>query len=299
MGLWICLILIGVLVLCLYRYKKQLQSMTDQLEFILKTDTNQLMTIDISSKEIKKLAEVLNQILKKHKQMDIRMKKTDQAFKQGITNLSHDLRTPLTSARGYVEMLQNEDLSEEKKKEYLKIVGERMEAVARLQDELFEYVKLEAGDDQMIREEVSLNNVLRNVLSLYYDEYVERGIEPQIEIPETDEKIIGYEEGVFRIFSNIIYNSLIHGKEPYKISIKREERWILCRFENAAPLLNQEEVNLLFDRFYTGDRSRGKRTTGLGLSIAKKLTEAMDGQIKANLTKDILCIELRWPKTFS
>lgn len=269
--------------------------MKDQMEFILKTDTNQLLTVGLFTKEIKELAETLNQILKKHREIDLHMKKTDQAFKQGITNLSHDLRTPLTSAKGYMEMLQSGEVAEEKAREYMKIISERMDAVQRLQNELFEYVRLEADEKCAVKEPVSLNNVLRDVLSLYYEEYVNRGITPNIVIPDTDYKILGNEEGVFRIFSNIVYNSLIHGKDPYKILIEKKFGWYIVSFENYAPEIHPEEVNRLFERFYTGDKSRGKQTTGLGLSIAKKLAESMEGCVNASMKEQMLLIEVRWP----
>lgn len=291
----ICIFIIGFLLYYIYRCKKELRSIKDQMEFILKTDTNQLLTVGLFTKEIRELAGILNQILKKHREIDLRMKKTDQAFKQGITNLSHDLRTPLTSAKGYMEMLQSGEVSEEKEKEYMKIISERMEAVQKLQNELFEYVRLEANEKCAVKEPVSLNNTLRDVLSLYYEEYVNRGITPDITIPDTDYKILGNEESVFRIFSNIVYNSLIHGRAPYKIGMEKKFGWYIVSFENYAPDVRTEEVSRLFDRFYTGDKSRGKKTTGLGLSIAKKLAESMDGCIKAAMAEQMLIIEVRWP----
>ena len=295
--MWTIVCVIVILLLCyyIYRFKRELRSMKEQMEFILKTDTNQLLTVGLFTREIKELAEVLNQILKKHRKIDLQMEKTDQAFKQGLTNLSHDLRTPLTSAKGYVEMLLQQEVPEEKSKEYLKIISERMDAVQRLQNELFEYARLEANETGAIYQPIAVNNILMDVLSLYYDEYAERSIEPKLKIPESACTILGDEEGVFRIFSNVIYNSLIHGKPPYKISIKKEFGWYICTFENYAPDVKEEDVSMLFERFYTADKSREKKTTGLGLSIVRKLAESMGGKTKARMKDKMLYLEICWP----
>ena len=241
-----------------------------------------------------RLIESINTLLETHRQFEIRMTQANRSFKNSITSISHDLRTPLTSASGYIQMLQDFDLPEETRAEYLEIVQQRIQAVRKLLDQLFEFARIEADELVLAEEPVNLGNVLRDTLALFYNDFCSQDSEPEIQIPDDPFIVTGDADAFKRIFSNILSNALTHGEGHFSIKAVLADCAVNITFENSTHSIIPDDLPCIFDRFYTTDVSRSRKTTGLGLSIAKRLATRMGGSISASLDNDVFGIHLQF-----
>lgn len=277
-------------------YKRNLRNLRTKLEFILRNDTNQLLSSELNHKDMVELINLINENIVENKKNIQMVNRTNRRFRESISNISHDLRTPLTLAGGYIQMLSNSTLSEEKKKEYYHIVDERIQMVRKLLDQLFEYARIESGELLLEQDKVNLTQVLYECLALYYEDYKRKNVTPLVEVRDKPYYILGDKEALTRIFSNIIVNSLVHGEDQYEIKMKETKESYHLTFSNFTSTIEVNDMEYIFERFYTSDKSRNKKTTGLGLSIAKHLTKKMGGQIDAVYQKGKFEINLSFPK---
>lgn len=276
-------------------FKKQIKDLNNQLNFIKNKDTNLRLTTQIPIKEMNHLVSEINFILNIHQETEVRIKRMDKNFRETITSVSHDIRTPLTSVAGYVQMLKKEDLPEEKRKEYVGIIQKRIGVVQMMLNQLFEYARIEAGELELLKEEVNINNLLRDMISMFYNDFCKKDENPYIVIPDEPYVIQGDKDALKRIMENLIHNSLIHGEGNYKIISEKGIGFYRMTFENETYSIEKEDIDQLFERFFTTDKSRTKKTTGLGLAIAKKLVEKMDGRIYARLVEKQFAIIVELP----
>lgn len=199
----------------------------------------------------------------------------DKRVKEAVTNISHDLRTPLTAVKGYVELLEKSGLSEEQQG-WLKIIKRRTAELSALTEELFRYAVTASGELELNREEVSINEILQECLISFYATFKEKGIEPVSAICER--KVIRSTDrnALFRIFSNIVSNALKYAEKDFSVSLR--EDGLIC-FSNRAEALTKLDVEHLFDRYFTVKNN--SNSTGLGLSIARLLSEKLGFSIAA------------------
>lgn len=212
-----------------------------------------------------------------HKYFCLHGTKNDE-ISTAITNVSHDLRTPLTAICGYLELLKVEEKSEEVNR-CLGIIENRTDALKKLTEELFQYSLVTCGEDAFTLKEMSVNGVLEESIAAYYAAFKEKGIEPSITV--TDRKIIRRldKSALLRIFANILSNALKYSDGDLEITLTDDGKII---FANRASNLDEIQVGKIFDRFYTVENAR--TSTGLGLSIARGLAERMGGRITASYT---------------
>lgn len=276
-------------------YKSQIKSLSDQLRFIESLDTNLEITTQISAKQIKMLVRDINTLIRRHKKYKSEIRHTSGTFKQTITSVSHDLRTPLTSIAGYIKMLESESLPEEKRREYILAVKNRMESVRRLIDQLFEYARIEAGEFTLSVSRVNFTNIVLEKLSMFYDNFSEKGMEVSVNAQKAPLFVDGDSDALERVVENIVINALVHGKETLLAELCGDGHFARLVLENATDEISDTDTELIFERFYTTDRSRTKKSTGLGLSIAKQLTIKMGGSISAFLKDGRFGIEVLIP----
>lgn len=252
----------------------------------LKQDTNTPIMISSTDKHAMMLTLEINKQLKFLKEERHRYQNGDIELKEAITNISHDLRTPLTAIFGYLDLLESEEKSEVTER-YLSIIKNRCEALKQLTEELFRYSVITSTVDSLHVEELSVNTILEDSISSYYAALKKAHITPTISIPEVPVIRKLDRESLCRIFGNIINNAIKYSEGDLEITLSES-----CEitFANVAKELDQVMVGRLFDRFYTVET--GRNSTGIGLSIAKLLVEEMNGKISANYINDKLSITL-------
>lgn len=283
----------GIKIYLLRRAAEEIrEAFTDRLS----SDTNTLIDVSCRDRQIRRLAETINvqlRILRKERR---RFMQGDLELKEAVTNISHDLRTPLTAICGYLDLLEQEQESETAER-YLEIISSRAENMKQLTEELFCYcvVTAASGDasagDMPSMEETSLNHVLEESISAYYAALKERCVIPDISMPECQVMRRLDRKALCRIFGNILGNTIKYSDGDLQVHLSEDGEIV---FSNHATGLDKIQVGKLFDRFYTVENARN--STGLGLSIAKALTEQMNGSIQASYREGILSIRICFPK---
>lgn len=255
----------------------------------LATDTNNLISLPSRDRRARRLAAEINAQLRLLRQQRRRYLDGDRELKEAVTNISHDLRTPLTAICGYLELMEQEELSEDAAR-YLGYIRDRAQALTQLTEELFRYSVVLSTQGSLNPEPVSLNAALEEALAGYYAALTQRGIAPDIRIPE--EPVVRQLDrtALARVLGNLLSNALKYSGGDLAVTLSNSGD---ITFTNAAPDLDGVQVGRLFHRFFTVESAQN--STGLGLSIAKALTEEMGGQIDARWEQGRLTITLRFP----
>lgn len=267
----------------IYLLKKSISEIEMLFDECLSADTNMLVTVSSRDKSIRSLAGKINVQLKELRRQSHRFQQGDMELKNAVTNISHDLRTPLTAICGYLDLLEKTEKSAEAER-YLKIIGERCEVLKNLTDELFRYSVI-MSEKEDTPEEIVLNSLLEESLAGFYAVLVGRGITPEIVMPDKTVICTAGRESLLRVFSNILGNAVKYSDGNLRVELTEQGRII---FENSAQNLDEIKVGRLFDRFYTVESA--SNSTGLGLAIAKTLVEQMHGTIEAEYTNGRLKI---------
>lgn len=278
------------------------EGMTEKLG----TATNTLLTIDSRDRDMCALADALNIQLRRLRAGRQKYEQGNLALQENITNVSHDIRTPLTAICGYLELLEGEDHSAAAQR-YLAIIRERTERLKRLTEELLVYaVALPADGMEEIEnmtsvscerrqkktyKETVLNSVLEESISAYYGALKSREITPQITMPETEVIRRVIPGALSRVFENILGNAVKYSDGDLRIRLRESGE---ITFANHASALDAVQVGKLFDRFYTVEDAA--QSTGLGLAIARLLTEQMGGRITAQYADGIFTVCVRFPE---
>lgn len=290
----VCLlsVIIGILLLIIlallakvYFLYQSAREITEALDDRLTTDTNTLIDLSSRDRGMRKLASKLNTQLRFLHQERRRYQQGDLELKEAVTNISHDLRTPLTAISGYLDLLDREPKSEAVSR-YLSLIHNRAEVLKNLTEELFRYSVVTSSQELKL-ERMNVVRALEESLLTFYAAIQAQGIRPEIELPEEPVFRELDEGAVNRVFSNIISNALKYSDGDLSVVMDRDGR---ITFTNTARKLNAVTAGRLFDRFYTVEASRN--STGLGLSIAKILTERMGGKIDADYRGGKLMIKI-------
>ena len=283
----ILLLIIFVLLAKVYFLRKSAQEISEAFRDRLAADTNTLIDISTRDPYMRKLAADINVQLRLLRKERHRYQQGDLELKEAVTNISHDLRTPLTAINGYLDLLEREEKSENVQR-YLSQIKNRTEVLKNLTEELFRYSVVTSSQDLKL-EPMDVVRALEESLLSFYAVMQEKGIQPEIELPEEPVFRELDAGAVNRIFSNIISNALKYSDGDLSVVMDKNG---CVTFSNTAHILNAVTVGRLFDRFYTVEASRN--STGLGLSIAKYLTERMGGSITAKYQDDKLNITIQF-----
>lgn len=268
--------------------QKSLDEITNQLGERLASDTNNPIFLSARDPHARKLAAELNVQLKQLRRLRQRYENGDRELKEAVTNVSHDLRTPLTAICGYLELLDRGEKTPDQAR-YLSLIAGRVEAMRQLTEELLRY-SVAAGPEDGLVEPVDLNGAVEEAVASFYGSFVERGISPRITLPEERVTRMLDRTALSRVLGNLLSNALKYSGGDLEVMLTADGT---VTMSNAAPGLNEVTVGRLFDRFYTVETGRG--STGLGLSIARALTERMGGDIDARYETGRLWIELCFP----
>lgn len=276
-----CLLLLSsvvIILLCIKIciLKKSAREISAQFSDRLKDDTNNLIYISSSDRDMKHLAENLNDELKDMRKKQLQYEYGNTELKNAITNVSHDIRTPLTAIAGNLYMIgKTDDISEIRS--YVNAIEERTETMKQLTEELLRYSIIISDENKPQTEDIFVNQLLAESISSFYPVLTEKGITPSIHL--TDARIVRNvnRSELARVFSNLLNNAVKYSDGDLEITLSDTGK---ITFSNTAKELSTVEVEQLFDRFYTVETAH--HSTGLGLSIARTLVERMGGTITAN-----------------
>ena len=291
--LWVSIgILIAIIIALLVKIHI-LQKSVKEIEIAfadrLVTDTNVLIDISSGDKNVRRLANTINGQLRKLRTERRRFQQGDLELKNAVTNISHDLRTPLTALSGYLELLEQEEKSESVNR-YIEIMKDRVDILTQLSEELFRYSVIISTKDNITKEQVIINTVLEESIAAFYTVLTERNIVPEIQVSETKVVRMLDRSALSRVFSNLISNVIKYSDGDLKIVLSENGE---IAFSNMASGLDEIQVGRLFDRFYTVEAAR--KSTGLGLTISKTLVEQMKGTISAIYENNRLSIHIFFP----
>ena len=287
-GIVIMGVLLFVSVLRLWSYDRQLKEWAEQLT---QTDeySNLRLGTSVRSRAFLRCCRAMNHRLENGQQARIRLENMSRELKYTVSCVSHDIRTPLTGAMGYLQLLENTP-DAARQKEYISIIRRRMEDLEGLLEELFLFSKLSNEEYSIECSETAPFPVLCDVLAGFYYRLTAAGVEPAVEFGEEERGVWGSEEALRRIFSNLLQNALRYGSG--RLEIKRQGNRIT--FTNPVKQPETLDADRLFDRFYRSDAARHTGGAGLGLASVKGLMEKMGGSAAAAVEAGQLTIILEF-----
>ncbi|MBE5944266.1 MAG: HAMP domain-containing histidine kinase [Lachnospiraceae bacterium] len=312
MGIFVIIVLLVALVTITIKYilyRRQIKTICRQIQFVSQDITNHRIRTDLTKKEVVELAELINEMVDEHNKESVEFMSKDKRLKEALTAVSHDIRTPLTSLKGYFELLMSEE-DYDKKLQYAGVMSERMDNLSDLLDELFTYTKLQNQDYKLELCELDMTRLVLDTIFSFYEIFKEKGCEPELDIDDKSYIVMCNDVAVKRVISNVVRNALVHGVGNIRLEYKLEDKTVLddnkilpngnvitskqikftCRNSIAHP--ENMDITQVFDRFYKADKARKEKSTGLGLAIAKEMVERMGGEISANLDGRIFTIEI-------
>jgi signal transduction histidine kinase len=289
------IIILSIITILLISYivllQRQIKHINNQLNRRIERNTRQPISLEFINNELNQLTININKCLKAEENLRLESVREDKRFKELITNISHDLRTPLTAIKGYLQLMEKGELNEEQKSKLL-IAKKHTEKLGNLIEHFYEYTYLENGIQEPKSERINLNNLVADCLvdSIHSFEELNIAID-YIEGPQIF--IMGDKEMVMRIVQNLIRNCLQHSFGTVTVRLFVKENGIIS-FQNPVNENSTMETDRLFDRFYVGDKARSN-STGLGLSIVKLLAEQMHGFASASKQGNMLEISVSLP----
>lgn len=275
----------------LVSYKRQIQDITNQIKEFKERKSNKIINTGIKDKNIEALAFEINEYLTLYKRHEQEKVVFENTLKQGIANMSHDLRTPLTSIIGYLKLLKKDEISKE---EALKILESKANKLNILIDYFFQLASIESEDYKLDLTKINLTNIVRNQILFFYEAFERKGLEPKINILDDPIFIMGDKDSVERVIDNLISNALKYAERDIEITLKEHEGKVVFIISNVCKGISEEDVLYMFDRFYMADKIRKGQGAGLGLAIVKSLMEKMKGIVTSKLEQNIITITCEW-----
>ncbi len=291
MSIWFYMFLIVLVILLffiikVFIIKKEVNNITKSLSYILKSDTNNLITNNTNDKSLKQLTDILNENLKDLRKLEIEYKNGNQELKSSITNISHDLRTPLTSIKCYLDLINNDEITKNQKK-YLKIINTKVNELIDLTEQLFNYSKILDTEQEIKKDNICINAVLEDSIASFYSLFKEQNINPNIDICKVKVIRLSNENMLKRIFENIISNAIKYSQQDFNVKMYNDGT---IEFSNKTDKLDKVSIEKIFNRYYTVENA--KKSNGIGLSIAKQLVELLNGKIEATYKDNYIIIKV-------
>lgn len=286
-------ILIVLLIIFILK-TKEINRLTLELKKLNREGKIEKLRLSLPNKNIENLIVEINTLIDDKRKMENIYKEKDIELREAIANMSHDLRTPLTSIMGYVYLLNDDKLDKEERKEYLKIIEKRSLVLNDLITNFYGLSRIQADQYEIKFEPVNLELVLGEIIAAFYETLDYKFGEPEINIEEGLGPVLGDKQALNRIFTNLIENMIKHGEGEVKISLKKKNKYIVMEFSNKAEELESKDVNRIFEKFFTKNRMRTGQNTGLGLAIVKLLVEKQGQKIEAKKVGNRLVINIIW-----
>lgn len=255
-------------------------------------ERNRRLTLAYPNKDLEDLLQEMNNYLEKTQMEKIKSTRREKEIRKEIENISHDLRTPLTSILGYLELIKDEDITKEEKYEYIYIVERKSRDLKDLIQSFYDLSRLESNEYKVDIKTIDIHKELMEQLLIYYNDFDKKGIDVELDIGEEAINIQGDLNIIGRIFTNLIQNAIKYVKDTFKVCMKQSNDNIDIIFSNNFENLDEGDVEKLFKRFYMKDKSRNNQSSGLGLTITKLLVETINGNIRAEIKDDFIYFKI-------
>ena len=292
----IALISILILIIRILLMKKQIVSMKAQLEKSKDFSYNKQIQIDLIDRDLTNLASCINKNLDFQKVLKLRQETTERQLKQSISDIAHDLRTPLTVIKGNLQLLEQGGGLTDSQAEYLKICMDKADALREMIDDFFEISVLESDTNDVPLKNINATNYLMQFVLDHEALIREKELTPDIHLPEKTVMLKAEEVFLGRMLSNLLNNILKYGRKVFEIGLAEESDSVEIYFANEILRGTEIDVDRLFDRTYRADRSRNEGSAGLGLYIVKILAEKQQGNACAEIKNNKLIIRLTFKK---
>ena len=257
----------------------ELREITGELE------ENRVVKMAVPQKELEELLAEINRNLTEIRKARIRYGKKERELLNQIENISHDLRTPLTAIIGFLDLIDRDSLDFEDR-ESLEVVKKKALALKKLTAQFYDLSRLTAEDYRLKLQKMDIGRILRETVIDSYQELKLKNLDVSVEIPDIPFFVRGDEEALERIFQNLLQNAGRYALSTFSVCLTADQDKVLVQLKNDTDMLDKQDAESLFERFYTGDRARKQGSTGLGLPIAKHLAEAMEGNLYVRLTAE-------------
>ena len=274
----------------------EIRNMTKQLEEIIEDfGTNELVRTSTHNKTLNRFIIKINQLIHLFKQDQQEKEKREETLKQEITNISHDLRTPLTSIKGFSELLADPTLSEKDREESLAIIQRKIENLTMMVDVFYELSQINSSDIRLMMKQQFLNQMTVEIMLMFYHDFEKRGIKIQLDEGQVS-SILADEKATNRIIINVIQNALYYAKSYVTIKFIKEDEFVGLKVINDTDELNNSELHHIFDRTFRLDTSRSSGQLGLGLHIVKQLIQKQGGKVVSDYHNNEFKIDVLFKK---
>ena len=291
----VLLILVIVFALHYYFLKREISSAIKQMKEIRKyPQRNRQLKAVTTNFYMEELLKQINFTYDERQKERIIYQRRESQIRREIENISHDLRTPLASIIGYVELIQDQETTELERQEYTGIIKERARILQGFIQDFYELSRIEGDDYPILLDALNVHSSLKEAFLAYYFEFEKRNIQVDIKMEEKSCYIIADKIQFNRILNNLIQNGLKYSDSTFLLKQYSTNEECIMLFQNDHSKMTQQDLTYIFDRFYTGDMTRNNHSTGLGLTITKLLVEKMNGRIEVRLEEDLFTIEIRW-----
>ncbi|MBP2243056.1 signal transduction histidine kinase [Cytobacillus eiseniae] len=300
MNSWLMIIILGFLLIVavckLLLFRWDVRRMTKQLEEINENfGTNELVRTNTHNKNLARFAAKINQLIHLFKQNQQSVERREMELRQEITNISHDLRTPLTSIKGFSELLTDPSLSEEERKEFLAIVHKKVDNLAMIVDLFYELSQLHSSDKKLHMEKQHLEQIIVETMLMFYDDFEKKKLMVNIDEGAVS-PILADKKAAVRIVTNIIQNALAYAKSYINMSLVEEAEYIVLKAVNDVEMMNASELQQIFNRTFRLDHSRSGTHLGLGLHIVQQLVDQHGGKVLADVHEKEFIISVYFRK---
>ena len=281
MSIFIIVTLSLICILCIFLFvmqRKQLRQMLDVLVAAKNGENKKIFIKD--NGVVSKISFEINELIYSHNQELSRQKRLEQANKELLTSLSHDVRTPLTSLLGYLDALESGIVDDGEKEEYIKIARKKAYDLKRLIDTLFDWFKIDSKELKLIMQDTDICELTKEIVIDWLPTLEQKEITPEIEIPD-EEWIIELDLSAYkRMVSNLIQNAVEHSSCSHlKVAAKQNNGIISIIVKDNGIGIGKDKLPQVFERLYKGDTSRSRQGSGLGLSIVKELAKMHGGRV--------------------
>lgn len=301
MNIWVILFVVVFVLLIIseinrYLQKQTVRALTKQIENIhTNFGTNELLKTQVQSKNLVAFVSAMNRLLLRYKKEQQHYAKKEQELRKEITNISHDLRTPLTSIKGFTELLQSENFSSHEEKEYLDIIYRKVVLLTKLTDSFYVISQVESNDYPIQKEKIDLNQLVIELMMSFFEEFNEASL--QVSVDEVNlSEITADLKATTRILTNLIQNAIRYAKSYFRIAFSEDDEFVILTFTNDVHEFDETQLNTIFKRSFSMEPSRSKGQTGLGLYIVKKLVEKQNGKVKAAINNNEFKLSLYFLK---